>query len=91
MGQPTYYWKQVYEIDAEEIHWALCDSDSAKEGLVTDHCMVLHSHYPTCCDGQPLSEQPVPKRIVELLNRYGLHDNYPECGMRWFADDDEFC
>lgn len=61
-----YYWDRVYEIRKK--HWALCDTESAKEGRVSDHNLVLHSSSPTSVDGNPLSEQELPKRIVDLLN-----------------------
>jgi len=64
-----YFWKQCYEMSGEDVHWALCDEESEKEGRVSCGYMVLLASYPTCSDGQPLSEQPMPKRIVELLNK----------------------
>ena len=73
MSKPIYRWEQSYELD--DIHWALCDTESDKGNRVTDHHMVLYHHWPKCCDGKPLSEQAVPKRIVELLNRYGMIDD----------------
>jgi len=66
-GPKRYYWKQCYELD-NGTHWALCDTESDKFGRVSDLYLVLHCHYPTCIDGQPLSEQELPKRIVDLLN-----------------------
>jgi len=32
--------------------------------------MVLNATYDTCCDGLPLSEQPLPALIVRLLNEH---------------------
>jgi hypothetical protein len=63
-----YFWKHCYGI-GDCIHWALCDEESDKENKVTDHLMVLFASEPKCLDGQPLTEQPIPKRIVDLLNR----------------------
>jgi len=74
MEKPRYFWEQRYEMPNGHVHWALCDTNSEKEGKVSCAYMVLFADYPTCCDGRPLSEQTIPKRIVELLNRYGLHD-----------------
>lgn len=81
LGNPTFRWQQIYEGCDDEIHWALCDDESDKEGLVSDCYLVLLASYPTCCDGKPLSDQWLPKRIIELLNRHGVTDqgqNKPE-------------
>lgn len=66
MSNKRYYWDRVYEL--RKMHWALCDTESAKEGMVSDYNLVLHSSSPTSVDGRPLSEQEMPKRIVDLLN-----------------------
>ena len=62
-----YFWKHCYGIGSD-IHWALCDEESDKENKVTDHLLVLFATEPKCLDGQPLSEQDMPKRIIDLLN-----------------------
>jgi hypothetical protein len=49
-------------------HWALCDTDSQKEGKVTCAYMVLLADYPNGVDGRPVGEQFMPKRIVDALN-----------------------
>ena len=67
-GIVKYFWKHCYGI-GNDLHWALCDEESDKEKKVTDHLMVLFATEPKCLDGQPLTEQPMPKRIVDLLNR----------------------
>ena len=69
-----WYWKQSYDMGSS-VHWALNDTDSDKGGRVSSAYMVLAANYPLCCDGLPLSEQPLPKRIIELLNRYGMADS----------------
>ena len=65
---PRYFWQQNYEIGDESMHWALNDTHSTQEGKVSCCYMVLFANYPTCMDGKPLSEQPMPKRIIDLLN-----------------------
>ncbi len=64
---PRYFWHQNYEV-GDSMHWALNDTHSTQEGKVSCCYMVLLADYPTCMDGKPLSEQDMPKRIVELLN-----------------------
>lgn len=71
---PKWFWKQSYEMPDGSLHWALCDTDSEKEGKVSCCYMVLLADYATCSDGLPVSEQPLPKRIVTLLNRHGYSD-----------------
>ena len=68
-----YFWEQCYEI-GNQVHWALCDSESKRGGLITDHLLVLFNSSPEIIDGRPLSEQPMPKLIVDLLNKheYGI-------------------
>lgn len=55
------------------MHWALNDTHSTREGKVSCCYMVLFADYPTCIDGKPLSEQSMPKRIVDLLNGDASH------------------
>jgi len=74
MEKPRYFWKQCYEMPNGDLHWALCDTDSEKEGRVSCAYMVLGADLSDVLRREPVSEQTIPKRIVELLNRYGLHD-----------------
>jgi hypothetical protein len=53
------------------LHWAICDTESDKEGNVSCAYLVLDATYPECCDGQPLSAQSMPRRIANLLNAEG--------------------
>ena len=43
---PRFFWKQCYEIDEEEVHWALCDTESEKAGKCSCAYMVLLADYP---------------------------------------------
>lgn len=61
----------------DEVHWALRDTESTKEGKVTCAYMVLLSNYPTALDGKPVSEQFMPALIVELLNAHFATPNVP--------------
>ena len=40
--KPTYSWQQIYEMH-DGLHWALCDSESDKKGMVSDHRIILVS------------------------------------------------
>ena len=65
--KPFYFWKKCYEI-GDEVHWALCDQESYENGGVTCFHMILFSPTESGIDGKPVSEQPIPKKIVDLLN-----------------------
>ena len=64
---PRYFWQQNYEI-GNSLHWALNDTYSTQEGKISCCYMVLFAEYPTCMDGRSLSEQTMPKTIIDLLN-----------------------
>ena len=64
---PRYFWEQNYQI-GDSFHWALNDTHSTQEGMVSSAYMILLADYATCMDGKPLSEQFMPKKIVDLLN-----------------------
>jgi hypothetical protein len=61
-----FWWEQCYELDG--MNWAICDATNKAEGRVTSGYMVLHADYDKCYDGQPLSEQDLPKAVIESLN-----------------------
>jgi len=62
-----YYWEQCYEMGNNRVHWALCDTESAKEGRVSCLYMILKATYRKA-DGVLVSDQPMLKRIIRLLN-----------------------
>jgi hypothetical protein len=61
-----FWWEQCYELDG--VNWAICDATNKAERRVTCGYMVLHADYDKCCDGRPLSEQDLPKAVIESLN-----------------------
>lgn len=67
---PRFFWKQCYEIDEEEVHWALCDTESEKAGKCSCAYMVLLADYPNAIDGKPVGEQDMPALIARLLTEH---------------------
>ena len=67
---PRFFWKQCYEIDEEEVHWALCDTESEKDGKCSCAYMVLLADYPNAIDGKPVGEQDMPALIARLLTEH---------------------
>lgn len=64
---PHYYWAPKYQI-GDDVHWALCDTESDKEGKVSCAYMVLRANYQNGIDGKPVGKQDMLVRIAELLN-----------------------
>lgn len=64
--QMKYFWKQCYKI-GDDIHWALCDTESEKENRVTSTLLVLHHSLPKYL-GQEVESQHFMKKIIGLLN-----------------------
>lgn len=64
---PHYYWAPKYQIGSD-MHWALCDTASDKEGKVSCCYMVLLANYRNAMDGRPVGKQDMPARIAALLN-----------------------
>lgn len=72
---PRFFWKQCYELDDGEIHWALCDTESAPKGQCSCCYMVLLADYPTAIDGKPVGEQYMPALIARLLTEHFAKQN----------------
>lgn len=70
-----FFWKQCYEIDDGEIHWALCDTESEQNGMCSCCYMVLLADYPNAIDGKPVGEQHMPALIARLLTEHFAQQN----------------
>ena len=72
---PRFFWKQCYELDDGEIHWALCDTESEPKGQCSCCYMVLLADYPKAIDGKPVGEQYMPALIARLLTEHFAQPN----------------
>jgi hypothetical protein len=62
----NYRWEQCYELH-DGVYWAIVDDDSAAEGRITDHLLVVNHEWADSL-GRPFPDCEMPQRIIALLN-----------------------